>query len=461
VNSKLTFTWEQARQVVENHVFAHFGEPLKEIQLSLLQDVWEGLTYSQIAQKRYLSVNYLRGDLGPKLWQKLSLALGQEVTKTNFKALLEAVGQTDQDTAGLWDTAPPVRVTTDWLFSAGSVPPASPFYQERRCDDLGWQALQQPGSLLQVRSPRGMGKTSLVNQLLYRMKLQAYPTILFDLQSLEADWLSQWELFLRWFCLSLRQQFNPGEDQPLIWEPSGGSPSEHSTQFLATQILPYQEQPWVLAVDGVERVFAYPETLEKWLRLLRHWHELMKTSPLWQSLRILLSYSTSDRHFCALSPQLFQFGMVLELEDFQVVHLQRLMHQHQLQLSDEQIARIMDMIGGHPYLIRQFFHQLTLSHLSLEQLLETAPTQSGIYSEFLYQLGYDLQFSPELIQTLKRLVQVQQPLTLTPTLTYSLYHWGFIKKQGNQVVMKYPLYRQYFRVIEHLIYPSIASSLLP
>lgn len=447
--------------MVENRVFAHFGEPLKEIQLSLLQDVWEGLTYSQIAQKRYLSVNYLRGDLGPKLWQKLSLALGQEVTKTNFKALLETVGQTDSDTGGLWDTALPARATTDWLFSAGSVPPDSAFYQERRCDDLGWRVLQQSGGFLQVRSPRGMGKTSLVNQLLHRANLQTYQTILFDLQSLEADWLSQWELFLRWFCLSLRQQFNPGEDQPLTGEPSWASPSEHCTQFLATHILPYQEQPWVLAFDGAERLFAYPAVLERWLRLLRHWHELTKTSPLWQSLRILVSYSTSDRHFCALSPQLFQFGMLLELEDFQVSHLQRLMAQHQLQLSDGQIARIMEMIGGHPYLIRQFFHQLTLTHLSLEQLLETAPTQSGIYSEFLYQLGYDLQFSPELIQTLKRIVQVQQPLTLTPSLTYSLYHWGLIKKQGNQVVMKCALYRQYFRVIEHLIYPSIASSLLP
>ncbi|MFM7383331.1 MAG: AAA-like domain-containing protein, partial [Microcystaceae cyanobacterium] len=188
MNSKLTFTWEQARQVVENRVFAHFGEPLKEIQLSLLQDVWEGLTYNQVAQKRYLSANYLRGDLGPKLWQKLSLALGQEVTKTNFKALIEAVGQTDQETAGGLGSAPPVKATTDWLFSAGSVPPTSPFYQERRCDDLGFRVLQQPGSLLQVRSPRGMGKTSLVNQLLHRAQLQTYQTILFDIQSLEADW---------------------------------------------------------------------------------------------------------------------------------------------------------------------------------------------------------------------------------------------------------------------------------
>lgn len=442
--------------MVENRVFAHFGEPLKEIQLSLLQDVWEGLTYNQVAQKRYLSANYLRGDLGPKLWQKLSLALGQEVTKTNFKALIEAVGQTDQDAGE--GPAPPV--ITDWLFSVGSVPPGSPFYQERRCDDLGFRALQQPGSLLQVRSPRGMGKTSLVNQLLHRAQLQTYQTILFDIQSLEADWLSQWELFLRWFCLSLRQQFNPGEDQPLTWESPWASPSEQSTQFLTTHILPYLQQPWVLAFDGVERLFAYPAILEKWLRLLRHWHELTKISPLWQSLRILLSYSTSDRHFCALSPQLFQFGMVLELEDFQVSHLQHLLHQHQLQLSDIQLARITDMIGGHPYLIRQFFHQLTLTQLSLEQLLEMAPTQSGIYSEFLYQLGYDLQFSPELIQTLKRIVQVQQPLTLTPALTYSLYHWGLIKKQGNQVIIRYPLYRQYFRVIEHLIYPSVSNLLL-
>jgi predicted RNase H-like HicB family nuclease len=57
MNSRLTFTWEQAKQMIEEAIFAHFGESLKEIQLSLLQDSWDGLNYQQISQKHHLSVN--------------------------------------------------------------------------------------------------------------------------------------------------------------------------------------------------------------------------------------------------------------------------------------------------------------------------------------------------------------------------------------------------------------------
>ena len=46
-----------------------------------------------MAGVHFLAVNYLRGDVGPTLWQKLSDVLGETLTKKNFKNALQRAAQ--------------------------------------------------------------------------------------------------------------------------------------------------------------------------------------------------------------------------------------------------------------------------------------------------------------------------------------------------------------------------------
>jgi hypothetical protein len=73
--SKSAFTWTEARQVAEQIVIKNSHERLKDVEIEVLQGAWKGLTYENMAEIYHLSVNYLRGDIGPKLWKKLSEAL--------------------------------------------------------------------------------------------------------------------------------------------------------------------------------------------------------------------------------------------------------------------------------------------------------------------------------------------------------------------------------------------------
>lgn len=50
---------------------------------------WQGETYEEIAGRANYAASYLKRFAGPKLWQLLSDALGEEVSKTNFRASLE------------------------------------------------------------------------------------------------------------------------------------------------------------------------------------------------------------------------------------------------------------------------------------------------------------------------------------------------------------------------------------
>ncbi len=62
-------------------------ESLSNVQELVFRQAWEGKTYLEIAENSGYNPRYL-GDAGFKLWQLLSQALGQKVTKNNFRSVL-------------------------------------------------------------------------------------------------------------------------------------------------------------------------------------------------------------------------------------------------------------------------------------------------------------------------------------------------------------------------------------
>lgn len=67
--------------------------PLNTKETAVLRGSWNGLTYQKIADKENMNVDYLKQDVGYKLWQKLSKILLQKVTKNNCKAVIELAYQ--------------------------------------------------------------------------------------------------------------------------------------------------------------------------------------------------------------------------------------------------------------------------------------------------------------------------------------------------------------------------------
>jgi hypothetical protein len=80
---------EQTLKLASDLLIQHGLRPLGDAETLILRGAWEQDTYAAIASKTGYSDAYLRKDLGPKLWRDLSTALGESVSKTNFKAALE------------------------------------------------------------------------------------------------------------------------------------------------------------------------------------------------------------------------------------------------------------------------------------------------------------------------------------------------------------------------------------
>ncbi len=79
---------EEALQLIETIFYSNTGKQLNYIEKEILQAAWNNQTYSSVAKNSYLSAGYIK-DVAYRLWKQLSEILGQKVTKTNLRLVLE------------------------------------------------------------------------------------------------------------------------------------------------------------------------------------------------------------------------------------------------------------------------------------------------------------------------------------------------------------------------------------
>lgn len=80
---------EKGLEVANAIVVAKIKRRLSPVETAILSGSWQGQTYEEIASRENYAASYLKRYAGPKLWQLLSDALGEVVSKTNFRASLE------------------------------------------------------------------------------------------------------------------------------------------------------------------------------------------------------------------------------------------------------------------------------------------------------------------------------------------------------------------------------------
>ncbi|HAZ46362.1 MAG TPA: response regulator [Cyanobacteria bacterium UBA11369] len=81
-------TREEALLFIEASLEAKTGKQLTPSEKEILKAAWENETYSSVADSLYLSIPHIK-TLASLLWQRLSEAFGEKVTKNNFRHLVE------------------------------------------------------------------------------------------------------------------------------------------------------------------------------------------------------------------------------------------------------------------------------------------------------------------------------------------------------------------------------------
>ncbi|WP_404787101.1 AAA-like domain-containing protein [Altericista sp. CCNU0014] len=445
MNSPSIFTWEQAKKIADLVVFQKFGEHLKDSELEVLQGAWEGLTYEKMAEDFYRSVNYIRGDVGPKLWQKLSDALAEEVTKKNFKAALERASSLQQ-------TVPPVSPIPDAAFRRlqlpfpeGSVPLDSPFYLEREgVESVCYGSISKAGSLTRIKAPKLMGKTSLMARIIARGKTQNYQTANLDLSDIERGIIVDLDKFLRWFCLMVGRQCQLDSRLQDLWDTEILGSNDNCTVYFEEYLLPEINGPLLLGLDNVDRIFPCIEVVEDFLGMLRSWHEKGKTSQRWRQLRLVMAYSTECYVPLDMNQSPFNAGIPVELQEFNRKQVKQWACLYGLDWNESQVDALMGTIGGHPYLVGLALYEIGSGRMDLDRLLQSAPTEAGIYSSHLRRHLETLQSSPELFDAFQQVVASPEPIELNSMQIYKLHSMGLVRQNDNRVQPRCNLYREYF-----------------
>jgi AAA-like domain len=422
-------SFDKIKDIADCLIYETTGKHLSDVEVLILEGSWQHKTYDEIAEESCYSPVFLRQDVGYGLWRKLSNALGEKVKKASFR---EALGRTS-------NTVPDIQKKLE--FPEGSVPLSSSFYIDSGEELNCCEQILKPGSLIRIRGPRLTGKTSLVNRIVYS-EHHNYERVCLNLDGCNEQTLGNLNDFLYWFCIQAGRQLNL-ESHLTEWDTQDSSVNNNCTDYFEDYVLPKNNAPVILSLDNVDRLFAYPEVIRDFSRLLRSWHD--KQDNIWKQLRLILAYSTETYIPLDIHNSPFEnVGYPVELQDFDKQKVHRLAQLHRLEWDDLRVEKLMGLVGGHPYLVRLALYKIATQELTLEQLLNNTSPEDDIYGDHLRRLWEALNSISELADVYKQVVNAVEPLALDPRQIYQLHRRGLIQKSGKFVTPRCRLIQQYF-----------------
>lgn len=343
---------------------------------------------------------------------------------------------------------PPLPVAEPELPN-GQVRLASAFYVERApYEALCYREICQPGSLIRIKAPRQMGKTSLMARILYQAKEQGYRTVPLSFQHADASVFTSLNALLQWFCCRITRKLKLPHQVDDYWSDMYGS-KDNCTAYFEDFLLSANDEPLVLGLDEVDRVFQYPTIADDFFGLLRAWYEEAgygdTGSDLWEKLRMVVVHSTEVYIPLDINQSPFNVGLPIELSEFSTQQVQDLTQRHGLNWHSNQVEQLMSIVGGHPYLVRVALYHIAQQEITLTQLLDIASTEAGLYGDHLRRHLWNLQQHPKLANAFTQVVSTNKPVELESMLAFKLHSLGLVKLQGNFVSPRFDLYRQYFR----------------
>lgn len=418
--------------------------------LSYIEEVvfcgsWEGKLYREIAQEISYEEGYLK-DTGSRLWQDLSERLGRPVTKKRVRYILSEIAQSQVPSCQSPVSAPSLPIGED--FPGSPLPFGSEQYIERLpIESLAITTLQQPGGLLRIMAPWRMGKTSLINHLSGQARQLGQQTVLIDVRQADAAALESLDNFLRWFCWIISQQLELECDLEAYWFEAAGS-KLNCTTYLQEQVLTKLEAPLVVAIDTVHYLMQYPRIAQNFFSMLRSWYEQARVRPQWQKLRLILAHVAELDLPLQAHQSPFNVGLLVELPRFTPAQIQRLRacyHLQNLELKEATSLQVLlDLLGGHPYLLQLTLYWIQTGQFSVVQILQTASTNQGIYREYLRRLWLALQQDERLLKAFYAVLANPEPVQINSAQAYALAGMGLVELTGYKVRLQCELFRDYF-----------------
>jgi hypothetical protein len=275
-------------------------------------------------------------------------------------------------------------------------------YVRRRCDDELDRAIEDRESIILIKGPRQIGKTSLIGRGQRTVERLNWRLACSDFQKLSTRQMESEEAFYRVLATTLTQQLGVPFDFDSEWPEVLGP--NLNMDGLIRKLLEASPEPLVWFIDEADRIFASPFASE-FYGLVRSWHNgrAMDRRGPWSRLTVVIGYATEAHLFIKdLHQSPFNVGLNIELEMFDMGNLIDLNERYGAPLSSADLHELHGLLGGHPYLTRRAFDALTRRKIGFDSLIESSASETGPFGDHLKRLLLSVSQLPPVMNALLR-----------------------------------------------------------
>jgi transcriptional regulator with XRE-family HTH domain len=329
----------------------------------------------------------------------------------------------------------------------GSVPLNSIFYIERLPQELyGRQEIAKPHAMIRLKSPRQMGKTSLMMRLLHQAEQQGDRVVYLSLEQVTEQAWSSSDQLMHWFCASVclkaQHKFQQA-DYASLTEMVGSTLA--TQEYFESYLLPDLATALTISLDAVDRLFEYPHLYNNFFSLLRSLHESGKHNEILSKLRLIVSHAAEVYVPLDINRSPFNVGISVEMSEFSSDQVALLAAKHQLNWTQPEITSLMNIIGGHPFLIRLAMFEVASGKNSVSDLLASATSREGIfYLRHLAKIENIFNHQPDLLAAMVGVLSNGDSSALSQRVKAQMEGLGLVQVKGDSIVLRFELYRQYF-----------------
>lgn len=270
----------------------------------------------------------------------------------------------------------------------GGMDLGSRFYVKRNTDDDLNNAVSNRHSIILIKGPRQVGKTSLMARGLQLARDSGSRVAFIDFQTLTKKQLESSDTLFMALAQMIEEQLDLDTSPSEVWKPERGA-TMNFNRYLKNVVLSPELPPFVLGLDEVDRLFFCSYGSEVF-GLFRSWHNARAGDPTgpWRRLTLVMSYAVEAHLFITdLNQSPFNVGTRLTLADFDLDHLRDLNDRYGAPIPDEpSLKQFFDLLGGKPFLVRMGLHELVSKGISVSELAELADADDGPFGEHLQRL---------------------------------------------------------------------------
>lgn len=340
----------------------------------------------------------------------------------------------------------PLALAQQREMPVGAVPLTSPFYVVRDCDRSFQSGIERCDSIVLVKGPRQVGKTSLIARGLQLAREKQRRVAITDLQALNDSDFKDLRAFYTALAAHLAEQLELEASLDALWDERRAA-NVNFERYMRREVLKAGLPPLAWALDEVDRLFAHSFGSEVF-GLFRSWHNKRALDPSseWDRFTLVIGYATEASLFIRdvnMSP--FNVGTQLTLADFSLHEVQELNDRYGSPLQGiEQIQQLMDRVGGQPFLIRRSLYALSVESIPLSNLLTQAATDQGVFGDHLRRFYVSLHRDTQLEKAVREFILDGSPL-LTEDL-HRLRSAGIVVGDSAQdAEVRCGIYRDYLR----------------